>query len=145
MERQRLSEPILQWRKLCGETSLPQKNEKSHRQLKSSNDVRHAGGIKVSRQDSINREARMRRQQQDHDAIAKNKLANRDKVERRKLHIVQTKKAQYPHLLSSQKISAKCEDERPVVYDSVGKEEGRKEVAALWLQPFTIIDDYMFA
>jgi hypothetical protein len=53
------------------------------------------------------------------------------------------KKTKYSHLLSSQQhVMPKEEDMCPLVYKSAGKEQGRKEVAALWLQQFTVVDEY---
>mmetsp|Transcript_12026 Transcript_12026/g.25870 ORF Transcript_12026/g.25870 Transcript_12026/m.25870 type:complete len:143 (-) Transcript_12026:326-754(-) len=136
------SEPILQWRKLSGDTGSKictpffsstqtneSPNESSIRQLK--------GKIKVSKQDTINKEAKLRRKQLG--TTNKDLFARRDN---KKLHIVQNKKARFSHLMSSQKVMPKNEDQCPIVYNSPEKEKGRKEVAALWLQPFTVVDDY---
>lgn len=72
--------------------------------------------------------------------------SKKDRVTRRgdakKIHIVQNKKAQFTHLTSSQRVKPNDDQhQRPIVYDSSDKRD-RQEVAALWLQPFTVVDDY---
>ena len=58
-----------------------------------------------------------------------------------KMHIVQCKKAQYSHLMSSHKVMPKDEDDDyPKVYET-RKSSGKKEPAALWLASFRVDED----
>jgi len=134
--------PILQWRKLSGDTRskmcTPFFTSTQTHESPNESSIRHVKWkIKVSKQDTINEEAKLRRKQLG--TTKKDLSTSRDN---KKLHIVQNKKAQFSHLMSSQKVMPKNEDQCPIVYNSLEKEKGRKEVAALWLQPFTVVDDY---
>lgn len=65
-----------------------------------------------------------------------------NRIDEKKCHIVQMKKTKYSHLLSSQEhVMPKEEDISPVVYRSQ-KYKGKKEVAVIWLQQFTVVDEY---
>lgn len=114
-------------------TALSQHNENEsmchNSKHANSRNILH-GKMKVSKQDCINEVARRKvasQKRKDHNNTT-------DKEKDRRMHIVQCKKAQYQHLESSH------QDQCPIVYSS-GKKQDRKEVAALWLQPFTVVDD----
>ena len=135
------STPILQWRKLSGDTKnkgVPWTSTKNNCSKDTQKCSRSGKLLKVSRQDSINAQARLKRKEIE--TASKKKAVHRDRKSNKKLHIVQSKKSQYTHLVSSQQVKAKDEDAEPIIYKS-SKEE-RKEVAPLWLQPFTVVDDY---
>lgn len=138
--------PILQWRKLTGDASnkgvpwscTPSLPNNACTSADQRTAIRH-GKVKVSRQDCINAEARKRRVDA---AKQRGALPRRRGGNDRKMHIVQSKRANYSHLVSSQRVMPKQDENRcPILYGS-SKAEDRKEVAPLWLQPFTVIDEY---
>ena len=141
---------ILQWRKLTGDVSSKGtpwrylKNNQNNRAARQR--ARNGENVKISRQDLVNAEAKKRRQKQLSGATKKDRVASNstNNGNKGKLCIVQTKKARYSHLISSQRIMPKQDDDHlPIVYNSErGDDRDRKEVAALWLQPFTVLDDY---
>ena len=136
-------EPILQWRKLSGDSPSKkctpwQYSTQKNESLKQSS-IRH-GKTKVLKQDSVNEGAKIRGKQRN-DTTKKDHVANSGNTRKLHIHIVQNKKAQFSHLISQQKVMPKDEDQCPIVYNS-SEVELRKEVAALWLQPFTVVDDY---
>ena len=132
--------PILQWRKLSGDTTS---NGVPWTSIKNSNKETHyhrGKKLKVSRQDFINEHARLKRKEID--IASKKKAIRQDRRNGNKnMHIVQSKKSQFTHLTSSQRVKAKDEDAKPITYKSSEGEE-RREVAALWFQPFSVVDDY---
>jgi hypothetical protein len=135
---------ILQWRKLSTKSSdngialeTSSKKEKDlNKGSKAEKGIILRGKIKEQKHD-CNPEKRMQRKhlrvEKDVRHVARSSSVN-------KMHIVHCKKAQFTHLLSSQKVMPKDEDNCPIIYDS-GKRSGRKEVAALWLAPFRVDDD----
>ena len=133
-------EPILQWRKLSGDTSKNYASRKKNAGTRETIANKSFCQVKVSKQDRVNEEAKLRRKQRDATKKKDQVAAIRENDERR--HIVQQRKAQYSHLISTQRVLAKDEDQCPIVYSAAEKGQERKEVAALWLQPFTVIDDY---
>jgi hypothetical protein len=134
---------ILQWRKLsakCSDKGIPwktssQEEEGLNKVSKAEQGIVLHGKIKEPKRD-CNPEKRMRRKQLKDE---KEPRVGRPSCDA-KVHIVQCKKAQFTHLLSTQKVMPKDEDNCPIVYNS-RKRNGRKEVAALWLAPFRIDDD----
>ena len=140
--------PVLQWRKLTGDASskgTPWRYLKNNQNNRAARQRARNGEMKISRQDLVNAEAKRRKQSntmQKKDHITSNDNNNGNKG---KLCIVQSKKARYSHLISSQRIMPKQDDDHlPIVYSNSegGDDRDRKEVAALWLQPFTVLDDY---
>ena len=127
------AEGLLQWRKLSGDT------QRAHRRSSATYSPTPCSAkiskrqVKVSRQDVIREDAKIRRMRLDN-ATKKPRACPKDK----KLHVVPTKKAQFSHLTTQ-----RDEDKGPIVYDSSSrKEHAREEATALWLQPFTVVDDY---
>jgi hypothetical protein len=138
---------ILQWKKLSTkssdkglpwETASEQEEDFLSKGTKAEKGFVLRGKIKEQKND-YNPEKRMRRKhlRDENDA---HRVARSSSCSENKMHIVQCKKAQFTHLLSSQKVMPKDEDHCPIVYDS-GKRNGRKEVAALWLAPFRVDDN----
>ena len=124
--------PILQWRKLSGDANnkgAPWRGS-SNQKEKLKPQIRRT---KVSRQDTINEEARRSRKRNSVAASSSTKRASDDD----KRHVVPTKKAHYTHLVSL----AKEEDKRPIVYGSSEDCERKQEVAPLWLQSFGVVED----
>ena len=72
-------------------------------------------------------------------APTKQEIAS-SKLDQKRCNIVPTRKMQYSHLLSSQKVVPNDVDSCPVVYKS--EKQGRKEVAAIWFQQLTGVDEY---
>jgi len=131
-----MPEPILQWRKLSGDTTrnkdTPWLNHSSPRDDNQRASTQE-NKVKVSRQDFINEEGRRRRENV-------TKKTNHSKSNT-KTHITQHKKTQYTHLVSNRGGLVK-NDDRPKVYISMRKEEEGKKQAktGLWLNDFTIAD-----
>ena len=132
------SEPILQWRKLSGDTSRNKDTPWiSNKTPQVDNQRASTQEFKVSRQDSINEEGRRRREQ-----VAKETNHSKSSSER-KTHITQHKKAQYTHLVStSERGGLAKNDDMPKVYNTMRKEEEGKKQAktGLWLNEFTVAD-----
>ena len=140
---------ILQWRKLSTKSSdkgialetSSKKEEDLNKGTKAEKGIILRGKIKEQKHEStIDAVGAEKRMQREHLRDEKNvrHVARSSSVN--KMHIVHCKKAQFTHLLSSQKVMPKDEDNCPIIYDS-GKRSGRKEVAALWLAPFRVDDD----
>ena len=132
---------ILQWRKLSAKSSdksIPwetssTKEEDLNKGTNAEKGIVLRGKIKEQKNDCNPEKRKHLRDKKDVRRVARSSSEN-------KMHIVQCKKAKFTHLLSSQKVKPKDEDDCPIVYDS-GKRSGRKEVAALWLAPFRVDDD----
>ena len=134
MPNEASSGPILQWRKLSGDANNKGAPWRASSNLKQKDQLKpQIRRTKVSRQDTINEEARRSRKRNSVAASSLTKRATDDG----KRHVVPTKKAQYTHLVSL----AKEEDKRPIVYGSSEDCERKQEVAPLWLQSFGVVED----
>ena len=130
------SEPILQWRKLSGDTSRNKDTPWiSNKTPHVDNQRASTQEVKVSRQDFINEEGRRRREH------STKKTHTSKSCNEKKTHVTQHKKAQYTHLVSNRGGLAKNGD-RPKVYSSIRKEDNDKKQAktGLWLNEFTVAD-----
>ena len=135
-----MSEPILQWRKLSGDTTNKNRDKPWISNLSSRDDNQKASTqqVKVSRQDSINEEGRRRREN-----VTKKTNHSKSSSSEKNTHITQHKKAQYTHLVStSERGGLAKNDDRPKVYSSKRREEeGKKQTkTGLWLNEFTVAD-----
>ena len=132
--------PLLQWRKIVGNKSskgIPWNSpigQERERVCHSCSKVSYG----FSSQEKTNEAALNYRS----DAMATKREVECNRIAEKKCHIVQTKKTKYSHLISSQKHVMPKEEENasPVVYKSK-KYQGKKEVAVLWLQQFTVVDE----
>lgn len=140
-------EPLLQWRKIVGDKSrkgMPWcsgTGRASHKSAKESNDGFSSHG-EIREADHLHRKDDLSPNCHCDATPTKREVVSKIAAEK-KCHITQTKKTKYSHLLSSQHhVMPKEEDICPLVYKSAGKEQGRREVAALWLQQLTVVDEY---
>jgi len=143
----------LQWRKLTGNISRSKdyfgrgfnSNESQASGDKDDNnkkgdDNSNCNRMRQSRQDCINEEARMLREQRD--AITTTTKKVPINIKNDKMHLVQCKKAQYSNIISRQKGSITLDDDKcPIVYSNSKTGGGKKSKTALWLQPFTVVAD----
>ena len=146
-----MQEPILQWRKLKGNISRSNfgrgfnSNESQALGDEDDNNKKDAnsncnGMRKSTRQDCINEEAWIRREQRDAITSTTKKVPINIKTD--KMHLVQCKKAQYSNIISRQKGSITLDDDKcPIVYSNSKTGGGKKSKTALWLQPFTVVAD----
>ena len=145
-----MQEPILQWRKLKGNISRSNFgrgfNSNESQALGDEDDNNKKGDAnsncngmrKSTRQDCINEEAWIRREQRDTITSTTKKVPINIKTD--KMHLVQCKKAQYSNIISRQKGSITLDDDKcPIVYSNSKTGGGKKSKTALWLQPFTVV------
>lgn len=136
---------ILQWRKLCtksgSDKGIPRatssrKDEGLNESTTAEQGLVLHGKVKKSKKDcSPEKRTRLKQRNNEKD------MHNVARSSNDKTHIVRCKKAQYTHLISCQKVMPKDEGNCPIVYHSA-KKNGRKELAALWLAPFRVDDDW---
>ena len=123
-------EPLLQWRKIFGDKSAKGMPWRSGTGRAGSSSTEVNGSVNPQK---IKQSYQLHRTEGE---IVCNRIAEK------KCHIAQSKKMKYSHLLSSQKhVMPPEENMDPVVYKS-DNDRCRKEVAALWLQQFTPVDEY---
>lgn len=138
-------EPILQWRKIVGDKSskgMPWRSGTERASDENCSNDGFSSHEKMKEADHLHRKEEL--SPNFHcDALPTKREVVYKMAAEKKCHITQTKKTKYSHLLSSQQhVMPKEEDICPLVYKSAGKEQGRKEVAALWLQQFTDVDEF---
>ena len=129
-------QPVLQWRKLDGDSTAKKDApwiSSGNREKKQSPGERQTETKKVSRQDSINADAVCRRRQLEGAAKTNNKSSEHD----RRTHIVESRKIQYSHCNMAK------EEKSPLLYNqNSSTKHATKKVAALHLlQPLSMDHD----
>jgi len=128
--------PILQWRKLSGDTTRNKDTPWISTQVDNQRASTQENKVKVSRQDFINEDGKRRREE------STKKTSHSKNNSERKTHITQHKKAQYTHLVPNERGGLAKNDDMPKVYSSIRKEDNDKKQAKtdLWLNEFTVAD-----